>query len=76
MEKSFERRIAIVTGGSALAHDCTEENWHKTININLKDVGLCMKHEIPIMLKQGKGTIVNVASILPGCQHMWSASMA
>lgn len=43
--------------------ECTEENWQKTIDVNLKGVWLCMKHEIPIMLKQGKGAIVNCASI-------------
>ena len=44
--------------------DLTEENWDYTININLKGVWLCMKHEIPQMLSQGHGAIVNTASIL------------
>jgi NAD(P)-dependent dehydrogenase (short-subunit alcohol dehydrogenase family) len=44
--------------------DLTEENWDYTININLKGVWLCMKYEIPQMLSQGHGTIVNTASIL------------
>jgi NAD(P)-dependent dehydrogenase (short-subunit alcohol dehydrogenase family) len=48
-------------GGSTI--DCTEENWDKTIGVNLKGVWLCMKHEISEMLKQGKGAIVNCASI-------------
>lgn len=43
--------------------DCTEENWDRTININLKGVWLCMKYEIPQMLKQGSGAIVNTASV-------------
>jgi NAD(P)-dependent dehydrogenase (short-subunit alcohol dehydrogenase family) len=43
--------------------DCTEENWDRTLGINLKGVWLCMKFEIPQMLKQGKGAIVNTASI-------------
>ena len=33
------------------------------MSINLKGVWLCMKAEIPQMLKQGKGAIVNTASI-------------
>src|SRR6266852_7097238 len=40
-----------------------EENFDRTIAINLKGVWLCMKYEIPQMLKQGGGAIVNTASI-------------
>jgi len=42
--------------------ECSEENWHRIIAINLTGVWLCMKHEIPYMLKQGGGAIVNTAS--------------
>ena len=42
---------------------CTEENWDRTIDINLKGVFLCCKHEIPEMLKVGGGAIVNTASV-------------
>jgi len=52
-----------VEGLAAPVHECTDENWEKTIGINLKGVWLCMKYEIPYMLKQGKGAIVNNASI-------------
>lgn len=52
-----------IEGISAPTHECTNENWDKTIGINLKGVWLCMKHEIPHMMKQGKGAIVNNASI-------------
>ena len=41
----------------------TEENWNQVINTNLKGVWLCMKYEIPQMLKQGGGAIVNTSSI-------------
>ena len=43
--------------------ELTEEIWQRTIDINLKGVWLCMKYEIRQMLKQGKGAIVNTASI-------------
>lgn len=59
----FAVNNAGIEGQTGLSHECTEENWNKTIDINLKGVWLCMKHEIPVMLKQGKGAIVNVASI-------------
>lgn len=52
-----------IEGISASVQECTEENWDKTIGINLKGIWLCMKYEIPEMLKQGKGVIVNCASI-------------
>lgn len=52
-----------IEGVSGNTIDCTEENWDKTIGVNLKGVWLCMKYEIPQMLKSGKGAIVNIASI-------------
>ncbi len=39
-----------------------EAMWDRVISINLKGVWLCMKYEIPQMLKQGSGAIVNTAS--------------
>lgn len=59
----FAFNNAGVEGNNALIHECTEENWDKTIGINLRGVWLCMKHEIPHMLRQGKGAIVNCASV-------------
>src|SRR5271169_1480187 len=42
----------------------SEEDWDRTIDINLKGVWLCLKYEIRQMLKQGGGgAIVNMASI-------------
>ena len=52
-----------IEGTSAPTADCTEENWDKTIGINLKGIWLCMKYEIPEILKQGKGVIVNCSSV-------------
>lgn len=59
----FAFNNAGIEGHSAPTHECTVENWDKTIGVNLKGVWLCMKYEIPQMLKQGKGAIVNNASI-------------
>lgn len=42
----------------------TEEDFDRTIAVNLKSVWLGMKYEIPQMLKQGGGNIVNTASIV------------
>lgn len=43
--------------------EITEEGWDELMNVNLKAVWMCMKYEIPAMLKQGKGSIVNMSSI-------------
>ena len=43
--------------------DYDEAEWDRLIDINLKGVWLCMKFEIPEMLKQGGGAIVNTSSI-------------
>ena len=43
--------------------ECTEENWDRTLNINLKGVWWCCKYEIPEMLKVGGGAIVNTSSV-------------
>lgn len=59
----FAFNNAGIEGATGQSHECTEENWDKTIGINLKGVWLCMKYEIPLMLKQGKGAIVNCASV-------------
>lgn len=61
-----------IEGLSAPTHECTDENWEKIIAVNLKGVWLCMKYEILQMLKQGKGAIVNNASIagLVGFQNI------
>jgi NAD(P)-dependent dehydrogenase (short-subunit alcohol dehydrogenase family) len=44
------------------AAETTEEEWDRIIDIDLRGVFLCMKHEIPLMLKQGGGAIVNTSS--------------
>ena len=52
-----------ITGIPVPTADCTEENWDRINNINLKGVWLCMKYEILQMLKQGGGAIVNTSSV-------------
>jgi NAD(P)-dependent dehydrogenase (short-subunit alcohol dehydrogenase family) len=42
--------------------DHTEETWNSTLATNLQGTWLCMKYEIPQMLEQGSGAIVNTTS--------------
>ena len=52
-----------IEGPTVSTVDHTEEEWDSVIDINLKGVWLCMKYEIPQMLRQGGGAIVNTSSI-------------
>jgi NAD(P)-dependent dehydrogenase (short-subunit alcohol dehydrogenase family) len=50
-------------GGRALTADYAEDRWHQVTAVNLTGVWLCMRYEIPQMLSQGSGAIVNTASV-------------
>jgi NAD(P)-dependent dehydrogenase (short-subunit alcohol dehydrogenase family) len=83
------KRIDILVnnvGGSAPGDpvSMTEEVWDTQIDFNLKTTFLGCKYAIPVMLEQGKGAIVNIASVagmrndfLSGRSHVgYSASKA
>lgn len=53
-----------VGGELAPTADYTIEQWDKVLNINLRGQWLCMKHQIPAMLKIDGGSIINITSIL------------
>ena len=44
--------------------DVTEEEWDGLLDLNLKGVFLGAKHAIPLMLRGGRGSILNAASTL------------
>jgi NAD(P)-dependent dehydrogenase (short-subunit alcohol dehydrogenase family) len=50
-------------GAPAALAECSEEAWDRIVNLNLRSVWLCMKHEIPAMIERGGGAIVNTASV-------------
>ncbi len=57
----------------------SEAIWDRVLDINLKSAFLCTKYTIPHMIKQGKGSIINIASFvaLLGCtvpQDAYTAS--
>ncbi len=43
--------------------DYDEQVWDQVIDINLKGVWLSMKYEIPELLKEGGGVIINISSL-------------
>jgi NAD(P)-dependent dehydrogenase (short-subunit alcohol dehydrogenase family) len=42
--------------------DCSPENWNAVLGVNLTGVWNCLRHQIPAMLANGGGAIVNCAS--------------
>jgi NAD(P)-dependent dehydrogenase (short-subunit alcohol dehydrogenase family) len=59
----FAFNNAGIEGAQAPMAECTNDNWERVIDVNLRGVWWCMKHEIPAMLKAGGGAIVNCSSI-------------
>jgi NAD(P)-dependent dehydrogenase (short-subunit alcohol dehydrogenase family) len=51
-----------VGGVDARTAEYPEDDWQRTLDVNLTGTWQCMRHEIPAMLARGAGTIVNVAS--------------
>jgi NAD(P)-dependent dehydrogenase (short-subunit alcohol dehydrogenase family) len=51
-----------ITSGGRSILDCDEETWNRVLGINLTGVWLCMKYELPELLRAGGGAIVNTAS--------------
>ena len=44
-------------------HDVNKEMYDKIFGVNVWGVLACMKHEIPVMLKTGGGSIINMSSV-------------
>ena len=38
--------------------------WDRTMNLDLKGPFLCCRHVIPVMVEQGKGSVVNFSSVV------------
>ena len=61
--------------------DMSEEDWDKTMAVNLKSMFLTCKYAVPHMVAQGHGSIINISSInairnLPYITIAYSASKA
>jgi meso-butanediol dehydrogenase / (S,S)-butanediol dehydrogenase / diacetyl reductase len=66
--------------GMADAVACSEEDWRRTLDINLTGVFLFCKFGIPMLIERGGGVVINTASIgaLRGARnaHAYMASKA
>ena len=59
----FALNNAGIDGVRARTADYPEVVWRQVIEVNLTGVFLCMKYELPHMVKQGGGAIVNLSSV-------------
>ncbi|WP_458756609.1 SDR family NAD(P)-dependent oxidoreductase [Afipia sp. TerB] len=57
----LDNNVGIAEVGSVV--DVPEAEWDRVFAINLKSAYLAMKHVIPVMEKQGGGSIINISSI-------------
>jgi 3-oxoacyl-[acyl-carrier protein] reductase len=69
-----------ITGGNATTWELDPVMWRRVIEVNLIAPYLTCRHVVPQMLKQGRGRIVNIASVAgkegnPNASH-YSASKA
>ena len=57
----LDNNVGIVEIGGVV--ELSEEAWDRVFAVNLKSCYLAMKHVIPLMERQGGGSIVNISSI-------------
>jgi NAD(P)-dependent dehydrogenase (short-subunit alcohol dehydrogenase family) len=65
---SYGNRVDILVNNAGIwklipTEETSEEEWDRIVNVNMKGTFLCCRAVIPIMRTQGKGHIVNIASI-------------
>jgi len=52
-----------ITGRSFPIWELSDEDWQRVIDIDLTSVFLCCRAAVKVMLRQGSGRIINIASI-------------
>ena len=52
-----------ISGVNKPTHEVTAAEWNHLMGINVNGVFFCTKHALPHMMKNGKGSIVNLSSI-------------
>jgi NAD(P)-dependent dehydrogenase (short-subunit alcohol dehydrogenase family) len=57
----LDNNVGIAEVGSVV--EVAEDQWDRVFAVNLKSAYLAMKHVIPLMVKQGGGSIINISSI-------------
>ena len=57
----LDNNVGIAEMGNVV--DVAEADWDRVFAVNLKSAFLAMKHVIPVMERQGGGSIINISSI-------------
>jgi NAD(P)-dependent dehydrogenase (short-subunit alcohol dehydrogenase family) len=57
----LDNNVGIAETGSVV--EVTEADWDRVFAVNLKSAYLAIKHVIPVMVRQGGGSIINISSI-------------
>ncbi len=57
----LDNNVGIAEMGNVV--DVSEASWDHVFDVNLKSAFLAMKHVIPVMARQGGGSIINISSI-------------
>jgi 3-oxoacyl-[acyl-carrier protein] reductase len=52
-----------ITGPTVPVQDFPVDSWLQVINVNLNGIFFCCREVVPMMLEQGYGRIVNIASV-------------
>jgi 3-oxoacyl-[acyl-carrier protein] reductase len=52
-----------ITGATVAVQDFPLESWLQVIDVNLNGTFYCCREIVPLMLKQGYGRIINIASV-------------
>ncbi len=65
---TYGNRVDILVNNAGIwrltpTEETSEEEWDRIVNVNMKGTFLCCRAVIPVMRKQGRGHIVNIASI-------------
>lgn len=74
----FVYNVGVGQGGLG-TFESSEEQWDRIFDINLKGMFHTVRHVIPVMEKQGGGSIINISSIAAVCStsmHAYKASKA
>jgi NAD(P)-dependent dehydrogenase (short-subunit alcohol dehydrogenase family) len=57
----LDNNVGIAELGSVV--EVSEADWDRVFAVNLKSAYLAMKHVIPVMVRQGGGSIINISSV-------------
>lgn len=58
-----------IAGPTAYVHEITPEEWDETFDVNVRGAFLCCRMAVPVMLRQGGGKIIDIASMKGLCRR-------